>query len=121
MSYPLLDVFWTMLWFFLWIMWLFLVGWILLDILRSHDIGGWAKAGWILLVILVPLIGVVIYVAVHERSIGDLDTGVSRSRRHSSGAAGASGATELSTLADLRARGVITDAEFQRGKDQIQH
>jgi hypothetical protein len=60
-----------MLWFFLWILWLFLIFWVLLDIFRSHDIGGWGKAGWILLVVFVPLIGVLIYVAVHGGEMAD--------------------------------------------------
>ncbi len=50
-SYPLLDVFLTMLWFFFWLLWLFLVVWIIMDVLRNRDLGGWAKAGWILLIV----------------------------------------------------------------------
>ncbi len=61
MSYPLLNAFLTMMWFFLWLMWLLLVCWIILDILRNRDLGGWGKAGWVLVVILVPLIGVLVY------------------------------------------------------------
>ncbi len=61
MSYPLLNAFLTMMWFFLWLLWLLVVCWIILDVLRNRDLGGGGKAGWILVVILVPLIGVLIY------------------------------------------------------------
>ena len=56
-GYPLLDVFWTISLFFCLVLWIFLVAWILIDVFRSPDIGGWAKAGWTVLVILVPWSG----------------------------------------------------------------
>ena len=64
-GYPLLDAFWTMFLFFCWVLWIFLVVWILIDIFRSRDISGWGKAGWTLLVILLPLFGVLAYEIVH--------------------------------------------------------
>jgi Phospholipase_D-nuclease N-terminal len=64
-GYPLLDAFWTMFLFFAWLLWLFLVVWVLMDIFRSRDISGWGKAGWTVLVILVPLIGILAYEIVH--------------------------------------------------------
>lgn len=60
-NYPLMDAFLTMLWFFVWVLWLFLVAWIIVNIFRSHDLGGGAKAGWSALVILLPFIGVFVY------------------------------------------------------------
>ena len=76
MSYPLLNAFLTVMWFFLWLMWLLLVCWIILDILRNRDLGGWGKAGGVLVVILVPLIGVLLYlvfqgVGRHESAAGE--------------------------------------------------
>src|ERR1700746_38368 len=65
MSYPLLDVFLTTLWFFVWLLWLFLVVWIILDVLRNRDLGGWDKAGGILRIVGLPLIAVLAYVGVH--------------------------------------------------------
>ena len=69
MQYPLLDAFLTMMSFFLWLLWIYLVVWIIFDIFRSRDIGGWAKAGWVILVILLPLIGVLAYVIVRGNSM----------------------------------------------------
>ena len=60
-DYPLLSLFWTMLWFFLFVVWIFAVFSVLVDIFRSHDMGGWAKALWVLFVIILPLLGVLIY------------------------------------------------------------
>jgi Phospholipase_D-nuclease N-terminal len=60
-DYPFLDIFWTMLIFFAWVIWVSLVIIVLLDNFRRHDHSGWAKAGWTLLVIFLPLLGVLIY------------------------------------------------------------
>ena len=60
-DYPLLDVFWSMLGVFIFIAWLMVVFGMLADVFRSDDLSGWAKAGWVILVILVPIIGVLIY------------------------------------------------------------
>lgn len=64
MNYPLLDVFLTMFFLFMWILWIFLVIRIAISIFTSDDLSGWGKAGWLILVILVPFIGVVVYVIV---------------------------------------------------------
>jgi uncharacterized membrane protein YhaH (DUF805 family) len=64
-NYPLMDVFWTILWFFVWVLWLFLVAWTILNIFRRHDLASWGKAGWVALVILLPFIGVFAYLIVH--------------------------------------------------------
>ncbi|HTZ27438.1 MAG TPA: PLDc N-terminal domain-containing protein, partial [Streptosporangiaceae bacterium] len=60
-GYPLLNAFWTMFLFFGWLLWIFLVVWVLMDIFRSRDISGWGKAGWTILVIFLPLIGILAY------------------------------------------------------------
>lgn len=121
-GYPLLDAFWTMFLFFCWVLWIFLVIWVLMDIFRSRDISGWAKAGWTVLVILLPLVGVLAYEIVH----GDHLFGVrgrysadARAQDEAYRPNGTSGASDLSKLADLHDRGVISDAEFERGKEKI--
>jgi hypothetical protein len=119
-SYPLLDVFLTMLWFFLWLLWLFLVVWIIMDVLRNRDLGGWAKAGWILLIVLLPLIGVLVYVGVHGALIQDRREREILARDAAFRAGGTSAEFELAKLADLHDRGVITDAEFEQRKEEIQ-
>ena len=57
-NYPVLDIFWSMLEFFLWVIWIWLMIWIFIDIFRSHDLSGWAKALWFLFVLIIPLVGV---------------------------------------------------------------
>lgn len=109
-GYPLLDVFWTIVLFFGFVLWIFLVTWTLFDIFGSPDIAGWAKAGWTALVILVPMIGVLAYVIVHKDHV---------SGWHGRASGATSSAFKLSKLADLHDRGVIDDAEFEREKENI--
>ena len=122
-GYPLLDVFWTICLFFCLVLWILLVAWILIDVFRSPDIGGWAKAGWTLLVILVPLVGVLAYEIVHsDHVLGWHDRYVSDTRAKDDAyraSGGTSSAFELSKLADLHDRGVIDDAEFKQKKEEI--
>ncbi|HEY5985063.1 MAG TPA: hypothetical protein VIV12_01585 [Streptosporangiaceae bacterium] len=61
MSYPLLNAFLTMMWFFLWILWLFLLIMVIVDIFRSRDLAGWAKAGWVAFALVLPFVGVLVY------------------------------------------------------------
>ena len=124
-GYPLLDAFWTMLLFFAWVLWIFLVVWILMDIFRSRDISGWGKAGWIALVIFVPLVGVLAYEIVHSDHLFGTSGRYGRYGRDAQvddevyQPNATSHAAELSKLSDLHQRGVINDAEFQRGKEKI--
>ena len=60
-SYPLLDLFWTILIFFAWLVWIWIVVMVIIDIFRSPDLSGWAKALWFLFVLFIPLIGVLVY------------------------------------------------------------
>jgi Short C-terminal domain/Phospholipase_D-nuclease N-terminal len=121
-GYPLLDAFWTMFLFFCWVLWIWLVIWILMDIFRSRDISGWGKAGWIVLVIFLPLIGVLAYEIVHSDHLFGARGQSSRHARAQDEeyqADGTSNVSELSKLSDLHERGVLTDAEFAREKEKI--
>jgi hypothetical protein len=74
-SYPLLNIFWTMFIFFLWVIWIWILIMVFIDIFRSHDLSGWAKALWFLFVLFIPLIGVLVYLiarggSMHERAAG---------------------------------------------------
>src|ERR1700750_3485913 len=60
-SHPLLNIFWTIFELFLWIIWIWILIWIFIDIFRSRDLSGWAKALWFLFVLFIPLIGVLVY------------------------------------------------------------
>ncbi len=124
MQYPLLNVFWTMLYFFLWILWIYLVFWIVFDIFRSRDLSGWAKAGWLVLVLVVPFFGVFVYLIarggkMHERQVRDVQAQDEQFKAYVRDAAGSGSADELTKLADLRDRGVISEAEFQQGKAKV--
>ena len=77
-DYPLLNVFWTMLWIFLWIAWLFLLFRVFADIFRNHEMSGWGKALWSIFVILVPFLGVLVYIIAHGSDMTKRD--ISRPR-----------------------------------------
>ena len=123
-SYPLLNVFWTMLEFFLWIIWIWILIWIFIDIFRSHDLSGWAKALWFIFVLFIPLIGVLVYLIarggkMQERAAQQAQQQDEAARAYIQQAAGSSSADQLAKLADLRDRGVITADEFAREKAKI--
>jgi len=123
-SYPLLSVFWTILEIFLWVIWIWILIWILIDIFRSHDLSGWAKALWFLFVLFIPLVGVLVYLIVRggkmqERAVQQAQQDDKQFRSYVQDAAGTSTADQLSKLADLRDRGVITAEEFDREKAKI--
>jgi len=124
-TYPLLDFLWTMVEIFLFILWIWLAIMVFVDIFRSHDMGGFAKAIWVLFVIILPFLGVFIYLiarggGMHDRAAQQ----VAREQRafdsYVKETAGSSGsADELAKLADLKAKGVITDAEFDAQKAKL--
>lgn len=121
---PLLDAFFTMMWFFLWVLWFFLLFRIIMDIFRSKDLGGWGKAGWLIFVIILPFLGVFVYLIARGHKMTERDVAQAQEqnqafRAYVREAAGeTSTADELARLADLRDRGVITEADFQQGKDK---
>jgi hypothetical protein len=72
-DYPFMDVFWSMLVFFLWFAWLLLLFRIFADIFRRHDMSGWAKAAWCLFVIFLPFLGVLVYLIANGSDMGRRD------------------------------------------------
>ncbi len=122
---PLLDVFWSMMWFFLWVLWIFLLIRVFMDIFRSRDLGGWGKAGWSVFVILLPFLGVFVYLIARGRKMAERDVTEAQAQDKAfrayvrEAAHGDSTADELAKLADLRDRGVINEADFQQGKQKI--
>ena len=125
-DYPLLGLFWTMLWFFLWFAWLMLLFRVFADIFRSKDMGGFAKALWSIFVIFLPFLGVLIYViarghSMTERDIAQAQAHEAQFRSYVQEAAGSGGGTadELAKLADLKAKGVLTDEEFAQQKAKL--
>jgi hypothetical protein len=112
-----------MLWFFLWFIWIWILITVLMDIFRSHDLGGWGKTLWVLFVVFLPYLGVFVYVIArgHKMSEHALEAAQAQDaamRQHVQQAAGTpiSVADELAKLADLKAKGVIDDAEYDRLK-----
>jgi len=123
---PLLDVFFATMWLFLWILWIFLLVRIIIDIFRSKDLGGWGKAGWLAFVIILPFLGVLVYVLARGSGMSDRDVADAQARDQAfrsyvRDAAGteAGAADEIAKLADLRDRGVISESDFQKGKSQV--
>ena len=110
-SYPLLGAFWTILEIFLWVIWIWILIYVFIDIFRSHDLSGWAKALWFLFVLLIPLIGVLVYLIarggkMHEHAVQEAQQQDEAARRYIQQAAGApNAADQLAKLADLRDRG----------------
>jgi hypothetical protein len=124
-DFPLLGLFWTMLLFFLFVAWVLLVFRIVVDIFRSHEIGGFGKAFWLIFVIVIPWLGVLAYVLVHgqgmtRRAIEDQRAQQAAFESYVRNTAGVNGtASGLSKLAELRDRGVISEAEFADQKARL--
>jgi heme exporter protein D len=124
-DYPILGLFWTMMIFFLWIAWIMLLFRVFADIFRADDMGGFAKALWSIFVIVVPFLGVFLYVIVNGRSMGKRDVAIAQQResefqayvRETAGSAGA--ADEIAKLAQLRDSGALTEAEFAAQKAKL--
>ena len=124
-SYPILGAFWTILMIFLWVIWFWILITIFIDLFRSHDLSGWAKALWFIFILLLPLIGVLVYLIarggkMHEHQVRDVQAQEQELRRYVQDAAGSqSPADQLAKLADLRDHGVISAAEFEREKAKV--
>ena len=124
-SYPLLAVFWTILEFFLFLVWFWLLVVVFGDIFRSRDLSGWAKGLWTIALVILPYLGVFIYLiarggSMHERAAKRAEQQDQELRSYIQGAAGGSGsADQLANLADLKAHGLITDTEFDAQKSKI--
>lgn len=126
---PLLDLFWTMLWFFLFFAWIWLLISVFSDIFRSADLSGWAKALWILFVVVLPYLGVLVYLIarggeMQERAAETMAQREEATRKYIQEAAGSGGgarssADEIAKLAQLRDQGHLTDAEFQAQKAKL--
>lgn len=121
---PVLDVFWTMLWLFLFIAWFWTVIAVVGDIFRSQDMAGGAKAIWILFVIVIPWLGVLVYLIARGRGMAQrqYDAAAAQeqaARDYIKEAAGVSTADEIKKLADLKAAGTITAAEYEAQKAKL--
>lgn len=122
-DYPLLGLFWTMLLLFLWVAWIMLVFRVIIDIFRS-DASGVMKAVWSIFVIVIPWLGVLVYIIANGDKMAQRDVDAMQAQRAEmdayirSAAAGGS-ADELAKLAQLRDQGVLTDEEFTQQKAKL--
>jgi hypothetical protein len=122
---PLFDLFWAMLWLFLWIAWIWLLVSVLFDIFRSHDLGGWGKALWALFVVILPFLGVFIYLIarggqMQQRSIDQANAQEAATADYvRSVADSGSSADELAKLSNLRDQGAIDDDEYKQMKAKV--
>lgn len=122
---PLLDLFFSMLWFFLFVAWIWLLISVYADIFRSHDLSGVAKAAWVVFVLLLPYLGVLIYLiarggSMQERSIQRAADAQEAARSYIREVADVpSSADELAKLARLRDQGVLTPQEFEAQKAKL--
>lgn len=119
---PLMDLFWSMLWFFMFFLWIWLLISLFADIFRSDDLSGWGKAGWVIFMVVLPWLGALIYLiargkGMQERAVADMAAREQATRQYiQEVATPTSTADELSKLAALRDQGVLTSSEFESQK-----
>ncbi|HUK98689.1 MAG TPA: SHOCT domain-containing protein [Gaiellaceae bacterium] len=116
-SYPFADVMWTMLVFFVWILWFWLLFTVFADVFRRHDISGWVKTLWVIFVIILPFLGVFIYLIVEskgmaQRNIDRANEAKSQFDSYVRQTAGGGSASEIAQAKQLLDSGAITQAEF---------
>jgi len=118
-DYPFLDVFWTMLVFFFWVIWIWILITVLIDLFRRHDISGWGKAAWALFVIVLPYLGVFVYLITQggkmaERRAEEIRASQASFDSYVRETAGGSGPSDqIAKAKELLDSGAIDQAEFE--------
>jgi len=124
-TYPILSLIWMMFMFFVFILWIWLLISVFMDIFRSSDLSGGLKAVWVIFVIILPFLGVFVYLLarggkMHERAAEQAAQQQKAFDAYVKQAAGSGSTTdELAKLADLKQSGAITDAEFETQKAKL--
>jgi ABC-type multidrug transport system fused ATPase/permease subunit len=124
-SYPLLDVFWTMVEVFFFFIWIMLLFYVFADIFRSHDMGGGLKTVWVIFIIILPFLGVFVYViarggSMHQRQAQAVQQQQAAMDAYVKDVAGSSStADQLAKLAELKDKGTLTEAEFAAEKAKL--
>jgi Short C-terminal domain/Phospholipase_D-nuclease N-terminal len=118
------QVFWSFLWFFMWFIWLWLLIIVFSDVFRSRDLSGWGKALWCIFVIILPYLGVFVYLIARGHKMGEHAAQAAQQqdaafRQYVQDATAASPADQLTKLAELRTTGAIDDAEYQQLKAKV--
>jgi hypothetical protein len=117
-DYPFLNILWSMIIFFAWVAWLFILFRVIADIFRRHDTSGWGKAAWLIFVIVLPFLGVLIYLIANGDEMGKRDMAQARAAQadmddYVKSVAGSGGAAaEIDKAKQLLDSGAITQAEF---------
>ena len=121
------ELFWTVLWLFFvfTFIWVFVA--LVSDLFRDHELSGWAKAAWILGLVLFPLLGSLVYIIVRGQGMADRSVRAQRAARteldsyirSTAASTGTSSVDDLTRLAELRSNGTITDAEFESMKARL--
>ena len=124
-SYPFLDLLWTMLIFFLWVMWFWLLITVFADIFRRHDLSGWGKTGWLIFVIFLPFLGVFIYLITQNDGMTERNINQAKQQRaqfddyvRETAGTGGGAAGEIETAKRLLDSGAISQAEFDAIKQR---
>ena len=120
-DYPFLDVFWTMVIFFCWVAWIWILILVLSDVFGRDDLSGWGKAGWTLFVVVLPFLGVLIYLIAHGSNMGErrmhrFDAEYEARHGGRAPAAGDDAASQIADAKRLLDSGAITQAEFDQLK-----
>ncbi len=121
---PLLDLFWTILIFFMWVIWFWLLITVFIDIFRDKELNGAAKAVWVLFVIVLPFLGVLVYLiargdSMHERQANQALQQQEMAEQYIRDVSGGGIADELEKLGRLKAQGVLTEDEFASQKAKL--
>ena len=111
-DYPFLDVLWTMIIFFAWVIWIWILISILADLFRRHDVSGWMKAAWVIFLILLPFLGVLIYLIVNGKGMAERN--VKQAQEQVQAAAAIAGpSAQIASAKDLLDQGAISQEEFE--------
>jgi hypothetical protein len=117
-DYPFIDVFWSMIIFFFWVIWIWIVITVLIDVFRRHDIGGFAKALWVIFVVILPWLGVLIYLIVEHDGMRERSMKQAQAQRREFDdyvreTAGGGSAGEIAKAKELLDAGAISQQEFE--------
>ncbi|MEU0133126.1 SHOCT domain-containing protein [Streptomyces sp. NPDC006296] len=131
-DYPLLNLFLTMMYVFLWVLWFFLLFKVVTDIFQDHSLSGWAKAAWVIFVIVLPYVGVFVYLIARGRGMGRREVQQAKEREaafkqyvrqaardESEAGPGGGHVSELAQLAELKDRGHLSQEEYEKAKQKL--
>jgi Short C-terminal domain/Phospholipase_D-nuclease N-terminal len=109
-DYPFLDVLWTLLIFFAWVIWFWILITVFADLFRRHDVSGWSKALWVVFVIILPFIGVLIYLIVNGQGMAERNV---QKLEAAAATAGPGPSAQIASAKELLDKGAINQEEFE--------